>query len=47
MLDLLWFTEGVDQRVGEVAPLIVEADVGEVDEGAHSEGHSETTPLPR
>lgn len=46
MLDLVRLAEGVDQRVGEVAPLIVEADVGKIHEGADAQSDPKTTALP-
>ena len=38
--------EGVDDRVGEVGPFVVGADVGEVDEGVDGECNAQGTALP-
>ena len=47
MLDLVWLAKAVDQSVGEVAPLVAVADVGEIDEGADADSHPQSSTLPR
>ena len=46
VLNLVWLTKTIDQSVGEVAPVVVVADVGKVDEGANTQSNPQPSSLP-
>ena len=46
MLNLVWFTKAVDQSVREIAPLVLVADISEIDEGANADSHPQSSTLP-